>query len=320
MIVSAADNNNYKRSTTLMGCNFEITVVASSQEKADLYIDAAISEISRIEKRISSWDPNSETSLINNNAGIAAVEVSEELFQLIQRSLNLSRLTDGAFDISYASMDRLWKFDGSMTQMPDSAAITASVSTVGYQHIVLNEEALTVFLKLPGMKIGFGGIGKGYAADRAKQLLIDMGVSGGIINASGDMNTWGQQYNGTSWNVAITHPVHKERPFATLPIQGAVVTSGNYEKFVTFNGTRYAHIINPKTGYPATGIISVTVFAPKAELADALATSVFVMGPEVGLDRINQLPKTECIIITDTGRILRSTHITLAQQQLQLND
>jgi len=318
--VSANNDKNFKRSTTLMGCNFEITVVASSQENADNYIDAAVSEISRIEKLISSWDPNSETSSINKNAGVQAVAVSGELFALIQRSLYLSRLTDGAFDISYASMDRLWKFDGSMTQMPDPAAIKASVETVGFENIVLSEETHTVFLKLPGMKIGFGGIGKGYAADMAKQLLIDLGVSGGIINASGDMNTWGQQYNDTPWQVAITHPIQKERPFATMPIKGAVVTSGNYEKFVTFNDIRYAHIINPKTGYPATGIISVTIFAPKAELADALATSVFLMGPEVGLDRINQLPKTECIIITDTGKVLSSTNITLAQQQLQLND
>lgn len=175
-------------------------------------------------------------------------------------------------------MDRIWQFDGSMTVMPSKEEITASVSKVGYQNITLDKENSTVFLKLEGMKIGFGAIGKGYAADKAKDLLISKGVTSGIINASGDMNTWGKQPNGKEWKVAITNPMDKNKVFALLPItNGAVVTSGNYEKFVNFNGKRYTHIIDPRTGYPSSGIISVTVFAPKAELADALATSVFVM-------------------------------------------
>ncbi len=162
------------------------------------------------------------------------------------------------------------------------------------------------------MKIGFGAIGKGYAADKAKSLLISKGVPSGIINASGDMNTWGKQPNGNEWKVAITNPMDKNKVFALLPItNGAVVTSGNYEKYVNFNGKRYTHIIDPRTGYPSTGIISVTVFAPKAELADALATSVFVMGKEAGLDRINQLPKIECIIIDDKGNITKSKNIEI---------
>jgi len=162
------------------------------------------------------------------------------------------------------------------------------------------------------MKIGFGAIGKGYAADKAKELLIKKGVSSGIINASGDMNTWGKQPTGNDWKVAITNPIDKRKAFALLPIKnGAVVTSGNYEKFVVFNNKRYAHIIDPRTGYPTTGLLSVTVFAPKAELADALATSVFVMGKEVGLNRINQLPNIECIIIDDSGNIFTSKHIEI---------
>lgn len=162
------------------------------------------------------------------------------------------------------------------------------------------------------MKIGFGAIGKGYAADKAKDLLIQKGVTAGIINASGDMNTWGKQPNGKDWMVAITNPMDKNKAFALLPIEhGAVVTSGDYEKFVNFNGKRYAHIIDPRTGYPATGIISATVFAPKAELADALATSIFVMGIDVGIDRINQLPNIECIIVDEQGNIHQSKNIKI---------
>jgi thiamine biosynthesis lipoprotein len=302
----------YKRTLKLMGSRFDITVVANTKESGEKSIDVAIAEIKRIENLISSWDINSQTSEVNRNAGIKAVKVDKELFNLIKRAISISKLTDGAFDISYASMDKIWKYDGSMKEMPTDQLISASISKVGFTNIVLDETNSTVFLKLEGMKIGFGAIGKGYAADKAKELLKSKGVIAGIINASGDMNTWGKQPNGEEWKVAITNPMDKNKSFALLPISnGAVVTSGNYEKFVTFNGTRYSHIIDPRNGYPSTGIISVTVFAPKAELADALATSVFVMGKEVGLNRINQLPNIECIIIDDQGNIVTSNNIKI---------
>lgn len=302
----------YKRTLLLMGSRFDITVVANDSVQGNSYIDLAVGEIGRIERLISSWDPHSETSAVNKNAGIHPVQVDPELFDLIERAIGISRLTDGAFDISYAAMDKVWKFDGSMTEMPSEEAIKLAVAKVGYQNIILDKEHSTVFLKLPGMKIGFGAIGKGYAADKAKAMLMAKGVPAGIINASGDMNTWGRQPNGEEWKIAITNPLNKNKVFAILPLnQGAVVTSGDYEKYVLFNGKRYAHIIDPKTGYPATGIISVTVFAPKAELADALATSVFVMGIDVGLSRIDQLPGVECIIIDDKGKIYTSQHIQI---------
>jgi FAD:protein FMN transferase len=313
--ITVSAQQPYKRTLKLMGSRFDITVVAENESIGNKYIDTAVTEITRIEKLISSWDVNSQTSEINRNAGIKPVQVDSELYHLIERAIGISKLTDGAFDISYASMDKIWKFDGTMTKMPTEEEITASVSKVGYQNIILNKENSTVFLKLDGMKIGFGAIGKGYAADKAKDLLISKGVPSGIINASGDMNTWGKQPNGNEWKVAITNPMNKNKVFALLPItDGAVVTSGNYEKFVNFNGTRYSHIIDPRTGYPSSGIISVTVFAPKAELADALATSVFVMGKEAGLDRINQLPKIECIIIDDKGNISKSKNIEIDKQ------
>ncbi len=314
MLFSSAISSQqmYRRTLKLMGTRFDISVVEKDSVNGNFYIDLAINEISRIEKLISSWDKDSQTSAINSNAGIAPVKVDEELFGLIKRSLAISKLTDGAFDISYASMDKIWKFDGSMKAMPSDKEIKASVEKVGYQNIILNEENKTVFLKLKGMKIGFGAIGKGYAADKAKQLLISKGVTAGIMNASGDMNTWGKQPNGDFWKVAITNPLNKKNSFGLLPIKsGAVVTSGNYEKYQVFNGKRYSHIIDPRTGYPASGIISVTVFAPKAELADALATSIFVMGIEVGLNRINQLPKIDCIVIDENGNIHKSEHIKI---------
>lgn len=304
----------FHKTTKLMGSRFDISVVEKDSIAANAYIDVAIHEISRIEKIISSWNPNSETSKINKNAGIKAVKVKKELFELIQRSIVISKLTNGAFDISYASMDRIWKFNGTMTVFPSKEQIKKSVEKVGFQNIILDENKQTVFLKLKGMKIGFGAIGKGYAADKAKKLLQLKGVKAGIINASGDMNTWGKQPNGKDWTIAITNPLNKQKAYGILPItNGAVVTSGNYEKFVIFDNKRYTHIIDPRTGFPSNGIISVTVFSSSAELADALATSIFVMGFDVGIHRINQLPKVECIIIDSKGKIHKSKGIKITK-------
>ncbi len=306
---------SYHKKLLLMGCRFEITIVEQDSVAASTYIEMAVSEISRIEKLISSWDAQSETSLINKNAGIKPIRVSLELFELIERSLLISKLTDGAFDISSASMHKLWKFDGSMQELPSDEKLKESVKKIGYENVILNKEHQSVFLKHKGMRIGFGAIGKGYAADRAKALLMEKGVVAGIINASGDMNTWGKQANGEDWKVAITNPMNKKEAFALLPISnGAVVSSGDYEKFIVFDGKRYSHIINPKTGYPATGIVSVTVFAQQAELADAFATSIFVMGTETGLNRVNQLSNVECIIIEDNGTIKTSENIRINGQ------
>ncbi|MAO16032.1 FAD:protein FMN transferase [Muricauda ruestringensis] len=308
----------FQRTLKLMGSRFDLTVVAENQTKGDAYLDMAIAEISRIERLISSWDPNSQTSKINQNAGVAPVKVDQELFNLIARAIKISKLTQGAFDISYASMDRIWKFDGSVMEMPSEEAIKQSVAKVGYQNIVLNQENGTVFLKNEGMKIGFGAIGKGYAADMAKALLMKNGVDSGIINASGDLNAWGTQPDGKDWMVAIVNPLNKEKVFSWLPVKDqAVVTSGNYEKFVILNGERYTHIIDPRTGYPSKGVRSATIFTANAELADALATSIFVMGVDTGLDFVNQLKGVECILVDDNNKIITSKNIALKGVETQ---
>jgi FAD:protein FMN transferase len=302
----------YQRTLKLMGSRFDISVVSNTSVEGNQYIDLAVNEISRIEKLISSWDANSQTSEIIRNAGIKPVIVDEELFQLIKRAIKISELTKGAFDISYASMDKVWHFDGSMTEMPSEEIIKKSVSKVGYKNIILDEINHSVFLKLEGMKIGFGAIGKGYAADKAKALLQQNGVKAGIINASGDLNAWGTQPDGKDWLVAIVNPLNKDKVFSWLPVSNsAVVTSGNYEKYVKFNNVLYTHIIDPRTGYPSTGILSATIFTANAELADALATSVFVMGVDVGLDFVNQLKGVECIIVDKDNKLRTSKNINL---------
>ncbi|BDD11486.1 FAD:protein FMN transferase (plasmid) [Fulvitalea axinellae] len=304
----------FKEKDKLMGCGFEFTVVANDLAEGTEYINIARNEIKRIERLISSWDPSSQTSTINAKAGIEPVKVSVELFDLIERSLKVSNLTGGAFDISYASMDRIWRFDGSMSLMPDKQTVAKSVEKVGYKNIVLNKSEKTVFLKKKGMRIGFGAIGKGYAADRAKALLRKRGVTGGIINASGDLTAWGKQPDGKDWMVAIVNPMNKKKVFSWMPLDGrAVVTSGDYEKFVTLEGKRYSHIIDPRTGYPSHGTVSVTVITRNAEIADALATSIFVMGPKVGLDLVNQLKGIDCIIVDERGKVRASDNLQLNQ-------
>ncbi len=302
----------YKESYTLMGSDFDITVVSDNEDAALKFIEMARREITRVENLISSWDSNSETSLINKNAGIKPVKVSKELWGLIQRSLQVSKITSGAFDITYAAVDNIWKFDGSVTSMPNPEIIKSSISKIGFSKIILNEEKQTVFLPTKGMKIGFGAIGKGYAADRAKDMLIEAGVKAGIINASGDMNTWGTQPDGTPWSIGIINPLNKEKVFSWFLLKhNAVVTSGNYEKHITIDGQRFSHIIDPRTGIPSKDIISSTIFASKAELADALATAIFVMGVDSGLFLINQLPDVEAILIDDLGKVHKSKNIAI---------
>lgn len=303
----------FRKPQKLMGNAFEITVVDNHENTAYQHIEAAVTEIQRIEKLLTTFSENSQTSLINHYAGIQPVKVDREVFDLIERSLRISRITDGYFDISYGGIDKsFWNFDRNMKQLPDSKLIKDHLKLVNYENILLNPEDQTVFLKEKGMRIGFGGIGKGYAAEMAKRLLQKRGVQSGIVNASGDLTTWGMQSNGKPWTVGIADPDHVKQPFSYMNITDmAVATSGNYEKFVMINGKKYSHTINPKTGMPVSGVKSVTIFCPNAEIADAMATPVGIMGIKAALDLVNQIHQLECIIIDDDNTVYSSQNINL---------
>ena len=308
-----------KRTTLLMGGRFDITIVAKDSVSAEQNIDAVINEITRIENLISDWKADSQVSEVNQNAGIRPVKVDKEVFELTQRAIRFSEVTNGGFDISFAAMDKIWKFDGSMTQMPSAEAIQKSVEKVGYKNIVLDSVQSTIFLKLKGMKIGFGALGEGYATDKCRDMMLAKGVKAGIINGSGDMSTWGKQPNGKPWNIGITNPFHPEKLVAVVPLeQDAVTTSGSYEKFVVFNGKRYSHIINPATGYPATGLCSVTVFGPNAETANGLSTSLMVLGRTAGLLLLNKYNDYSCIMITDDGKVVKSKNFRIKKFKARL--
>lgn len=303
----------FKRPQKLMGNAFEITVVSDDENSANQHIDAAINEIRRIEKLLTTFSEESQTNLINRNAGIKPVKVDWEIFDLIERSLRISRITDGYFDISYGGIDKsFWNFDREMKELPNPELIKEHLKLVNYQNIILDSESQTVFLKEKGMRIGFGGIGKGYAAEMAKQMLQSKGVTSGIVNASGDLTTWGNQADGKPWTVGIADPDNAKQPFSYMNITNmAVATSGNYEKFVMINGKKYSHTINPKTGMPVSGVKSVTIFCPNAEIADAMATPVSIMGIDAALNMINQINHLECIIIDDQDKIYSSQNINL---------
>ncbi|MFN3848618.1 MAG: FAD:protein FMN transferase [Spirosomataceae bacterium] len=297
----------------LMGNRFEISVVGEDEEWANERIEEAIAEIRRIEKLLTTFSEDSQTNQVNANAGIQPVQVDKEVFDLVARACKISELTQGAFDLTYGSIDKsLWNFDKTMTSLPDEATAKSMVRLIDYRKIVLDSMNQTVFLKEKGMRIGFGGIGKGYAAERAKMLMKQGGVESGIVNAAGDLTTWGKQPNGKEWTIGIADPDAKDKPFSYLNISDmAVATSGNYEKFVMIDGKRYSHTINPKTGLPIAGIKSVTIICPNAEIADAMATPITVMGVKVGLNLINQMRGIACIIIDDNNKVYTSKNINI---------
>lgn len=296
-----------------MGNRFELSVVSEDEKQGEDNIHAAIHEIQRIEKLLTTFNDNSQTNRINQFAGIRPVEVDLEVLELIERCIKISELTQGAFDITYGSIDKkLWNFDKNMTALPDPITAKQLVRLINYRNIIINKKKRTVFLKEKGMRIGFGGIGKGYAAEKAKALLKQNGVLSGIVNAAGDLTTWGLQPNGKPWTIGIADPGKTSHPFSALNITDmAIATSGNYEKFVMINGKKYSHTIDPKTGLPISGIKSVTIVSPNAEIADALATPVTVMGIRAGLHLINQLPYISCIIIDDANKLYTSDNIKI---------
>jgi thiamine biosynthesis lipoprotein len=229
---------------------------------------------------------------------------------LIERSIRIGDLTQGAFDITFQGLGDLWRFDGSQTVPPVDDSIKARLEKIGYKKIQLLDSS-KVLLPEKGMAIGFGGIGQGYAVDKVKALLLSRGIQDFVVNSSGDVFAHGQRADGSPWKVGVADPEDKEFIIRWLEVDGkAVVTSGNYEKYFEHDGIRYAHIIDPKTGWPTQGILSVTVISPNTEVADALATALFVLGKDVGIDLVNQLPDTHCIIIDDKKHVSYSRKLT----------
>jgi thiamine biosynthesis lipoprotein len=304
----------FKKAMKLMGNRFELSVVADDEAWAFDKIETGVKEIQRIEKLLTTFNDESETNLINRSAGIKPVSVSNETFDLIDRCIKFSSITQGAFDITYGSIDKgLWNFDTTMKSLPDKETAKKMVRLINYRNIEMDKKNKTVFLKHKGMRIGFGGIGKGYAAEKAKMIMKENGVESGVVNASGDLAAWGLQPDGKQWTIGIAHPEASDKIFSYMQISGlAAATSGNYEKFIMIGGEKYSHTIDPKTGLPVRSIKSVTIISPNAEISDAMATPVTVMGIAAGLHMINQIKNVEAIIIDDDNKIYTSNNIILS--------
>lgn len=289
-----------------MGSDFQFVLVAKDEASAQYFFQLAVDEILRIENLLTEFSPDSQTSLINANAGIKPVFVDEEVFQLIQRAMQLSQLTQGAFDITMKPFKSIYKFDNANFSMPSDATIVSLKTLIGYEKIRLLENN-TVFLPLKGMAISFAGIGKGYAADKVRDLWKKHGLKHAVVSASGDLCAMGLNDDGLPWRIGIAHPDQTSANIVNINISdAAVASSGNYEQYFIYNNKKYGHTINPLTGKPCLSLKSVTVVSPSAELSDALATAVYVMGPEKGLFLINQLPATHALIVDDFNTIYLS--------------
>lgn len=295
----------FRRPARLIGIQFEISVVGNNPQWADDRIDEAISEINRVEKLFSTFSDDSPVNEINRYAGIQPVKTNPEIFRLIDRSVQISELTHGAFDITYRAHERdeidLNIGDGKM------AGVKIAAASINYQSIILDAKAQTVFLKERGMRLGFGAVVNGYAADRAKYILQMQGVDSGVINAGGDLLTWGFAPENERWTIATADPAQKTQPFANVEISNmAIATSINTEKCTPIINNKHLTPINPKNGFPVSEIKSVSIMSPSAELADAMATPVMAVGLNAGLYLINQLNQLACIIIDDHGRVYTS--------------
>jgi thiamine biosynthesis lipoprotein len=300
------------REVRLMGNNFGISLVANDHIWALARIDSAIAEINRVEKLLSTFNEDSSINAINRNAGLQPVKVDAETFRIIDRAIQISSLTFGSFDITYNAVNTDIEDTYTPIAIAPTKKLKKKISLTNYTNVVLDPAAQTVFLKNKGMRIGFGAISRGYAADRAKYILQMEGVSSGVINAGGDLLTWGLQPDNTPWTIGTADPLQANQPYASVIISNmAVATSYNTEKYSSINHSKANKDINAENGFPVSKIESVSIITPGAELADAMASPIIAMGINAGLYLINKLNQIACIIIDDHARVYTSKNISV---------
>jgi thiamine biosynthesis lipoprotein len=290
-----------ERKLAVMGTELAITALHPDAALLDRALDAAVVEIQRVEDLMTDWRASPLTTL-NQATGTGPFEVPAELASLIDRSLAVAELSGGAFDPTFRTFGKLWDFKAVPPKLPEQAAIDHALARCGWQKVQVDLAASKIS-RPAGMEIGLGGIAKGYGVDRAMAVLMDFGIEHAVVNAGGDLKALGRNHE-ELWSIAIRHPRERERVIALLPISNTcVVTSGDYERFFEYQGKRYHHILDPRTGYPATGCMSATVVAPDAAIADALATAVCVLGVEKGFALIESLPRIDALAVDMEGHV-----------------
>lgn len=288
----------YTRNERLMGSMFSFGVISHSAQSASEYLQHGVNEVRRLENKFSEFIPTSTTSVINQKASSDWVKIDEESFNLISRSIAISRLTKGDFDITVGPLKKLYRFDKRNTKLPSKNSIAKAMAKVGYQKLHLDKNNCCIKFEVEGMHLSFAAIGKGYAADSVISQWQELGLSSGYVNASGDIRAVGVNESGLPWKAGIADPDDIEHAALQVSLtDNAIATSGNSEQYFISSGQKYSHNIDPKKGTPLRYIKSVTVISPSAELSDALATAVYVKGAQLGREMINQLPNTHAIII-----------------------
>ena len=292
----------FRKSATIMYTTVAVTVVAATSEQADDAIERAFDEIRELEKLLSFWTDDSEIAAINTNAGKNAVSVSQPTMEVISKALEISKMTNGAFDATVGPVIRQWDFK--KEKLPEPGALKEALKKVDYMAIGLDVNNSTAYLSRPEMSFDTGGIAKGFAADRAIGILKALGIEAALVSVSGDIKAYGTKPDGTVWRVGIRDP-RSEDPnefIASVDLNNeAISTSGDYERFFIRDGKRYHHILDPKTGYPAYGSMSVSVIAGSATLTDGLSTGIFVLGPQKGL-AVLEAGGFKGVIVSSEGR------------------
>jgi thiamine biosynthesis lipoprotein len=303
--VVSMDKHLVTKNGSAMGTEVRISIFTDDEQGALAAAERAFAEIQRLEAIMTTWRPDSEISRVNAQAGVAPVAVSNETIEVIEMAHKASELSGGAFDISFNAMHGLWKFDEDLEKkVPPIAEIKKRIALIDYKQIKVDREKKTVFLAKPGMSINLGGIAKGYAVDRAVDILRKAGFRDAIVQAGGDLMCAGSK-DGKPWVSGIRDPRGaRDDVFAVMQlVDHAFSTAGDYERFFILDGKRYHHIIDPKTGFPATRSRSVTIYAPNAFLADAIDDAVFILGWKKGLELVESLPDVGAVVVDDHGQV-----------------
>ena len=293
-----------ERTEAIMGTRCYVELWADDPVKGNDAIDAVMAELRRIDDLMSHYKPESQLSQINQYANERAVQVDKELFDLIKLSTHYSQITEGAFDITYASVGYLYDYPRHIR--PTEEQIREKLPSVNWRNMLLDEEHHTVRFEHPGMRIDLGGIGKGYAVDRGIDILKARGIARALVTAGGDSRIIGDRM-GRPWLVAVRHPDNPNKVVTRIPLSdSAVSTSGDYERYFDEGGVRYHHIIDPRTGHSASKVRSATILAPTATQTDGMSKTAFVLGPEKALEIINRMPEYDAVFVLPDGKMLYS--------------
>ncbi|MDB6013690.1 MAG: FAD:protein transferase [Gammaproteobacteria bacterium] len=300
----AAHAEWHKRTDAIMGTRIYVELWDTDAAHGEAGIDAVMAEMRRIDELMSHYKPESELSSINQHAADAPVVVDKELFDLIKLSTHYSEITEGAFDITYASVGYLYNYPDHIR--PTDAQIKAALPAVNWRNMKFDDAHHSVFFEHKGMRIDLGGIGKGYAVDRGIDILQKRGIQHAVVTAGGDSRIIGD-HMGRAWLVAIRHPDDPTKVVTRIPLSDAAMsTSGDYERYFDEKGVRYHHIIDPKTGHSASKVRSATIIGPTATQTDGMSKTAFVLGPEKALEIINRMPEYDAVFVAPDGKVFYS--------------